>query len=162
MHLSYIPQYTTQNRNVHISVLSGVLWDMGQVHCGICEIGLLTPHISLVMGRYELFVFFALQVWSVSHCSVIYTHIWPCYSSPLCTYEIFFMLNLASKHMWCWYMWEALYIYIYTCIYMSLVSVVFSFDVFRIYSDILPISWLGLVLVSHHSLQCWRISGKFG
>ena len=24
-----------------ISVLNGVLWDMGQVHCGICEIGLL-------------------------------------------------------------------------------------------------------------------------
>ena len=24
------------NRNVHISVLNGALWDMGQVHCGIC------------------------------------------------------------------------------------------------------------------------------
>ena len=34
MHLSHIPQYTIQNRDV------GVLWDMGQVHCGICEIGL--------------------------------------------------------------------------------------------------------------------------
>ena len=38
MHLSYIPQYTIQNRNVLISVLDGVLWDMGQVHC---ETGLL-------------------------------------------------------------------------------------------------------------------------
>ena len=40
MHLSYIPQYTIQNRNVHISVLNGALWDMWQVHCGICECGL--------------------------------------------------------------------------------------------------------------------------
>ena len=40
MHLSHIPQCTIQNRNVHISVLNSALWDMGQVHCGICEIGL--------------------------------------------------------------------------------------------------------------------------
>ena len=39
MHLSHIPQFTIQNRNVHISVLNGALWDMGQVHCGICELG---------------------------------------------------------------------------------------------------------------------------
>ena len=38
MQLSHIPQHTIQNRNVHISVLNGVLWDMGQLHCGICEI----------------------------------------------------------------------------------------------------------------------------
>ena len=38
MHLSHIPQYTIQNRNVHISVLNGALWDMKQVHCGICEL----------------------------------------------------------------------------------------------------------------------------
>ena len=43
MHLFHIPQYT-QNRNVHISVLNGVVWDMGQVHCGICETGLLCKH----------------------------------------------------------------------------------------------------------------------
>ena len=36
--LSHIPQYTIQNRNVHISVLNDASWDMGQVHCGICEI----------------------------------------------------------------------------------------------------------------------------
>ena len=40
MHLSHIPQCTIQNRNVHISVLNGALWDMGQVHCWICEFGL--------------------------------------------------------------------------------------------------------------------------
>ena len=30
-----------QNRNVHISVLNSVLWDMVQVHCRICEVCLL-------------------------------------------------------------------------------------------------------------------------
>ena len=38
MHLFHIPQCTIQNRNVHISVLYGALWDMEQVHCGICEL----------------------------------------------------------------------------------------------------------------------------
>ena len=41
MHPSHIPQYIIQNRNVHISVLNNAFWDKGQVHCGICEIGLL-------------------------------------------------------------------------------------------------------------------------
>ena len=35
-------QSSIQNRDVHISVLNGGLWDMEQVHSGICEIGLLT------------------------------------------------------------------------------------------------------------------------
>ena len=55
MYLLHIPQYTIQNRNVHISVLNGVLWDMGQVHFGIPETGLLwvlwrkiTVHNSLL------------------------------------------------------------------------------------------------------------------
>ena len=39
MLLSYIPQCTSQNRNVHIFVLNGVLWDMGQVHHGFWEFG---------------------------------------------------------------------------------------------------------------------------
>ena len=44
MHQSHIPQRTIQNRNVHISVLNGALWDMGKVHCGICATGLLWLH----------------------------------------------------------------------------------------------------------------------
>ena len=40
MHLFYIPQCNIQNRNVHISVLNGAMWDTEQMHCGICEIGL--------------------------------------------------------------------------------------------------------------------------
>ena len=40
MYQAHIPQYTIQNRNEHISVLNAVLWNMKQVHCGICEFGL--------------------------------------------------------------------------------------------------------------------------
>ena len=39
--ISHSPSCKFQNINVHISVLNGVLWDMRQVHCGICEFGLL-------------------------------------------------------------------------------------------------------------------------
>ena len=53
MHLSHIPQCTIQNRNVHISVLNGALWDMKQEHCGICEIGLLDDGL-LPAGTQEL------------------------------------------------------------------------------------------------------------
>ena len=41
MHLFRIPQCTIQKKNVHISVLSGELWDTEQVHYAICETGLL-------------------------------------------------------------------------------------------------------------------------
>ena len=37
---------TMRNRNVHISILNGVLWDMELVHCGICEIALLMWLVS--------------------------------------------------------------------------------------------------------------------
>ena len=61
MHLFYIPQCSIQNRNVHISVLNGALWDMEQVHSGICELGqihqneviniwlMMNQHLSLLM-----------------------------------------------------------------------------------------------------------------
>ena len=39
MHLFHIPQCPIQNRHVHISFRSGKLWDMEQVHSGICELG---------------------------------------------------------------------------------------------------------------------------
>ena len=41
MHLFHIQQCTIQNRNVYISVLNGAVWDMGQMHGGICAIDLL-------------------------------------------------------------------------------------------------------------------------
>ena len=34
------PTYTIQNRNVHITVMNGALWDMEQVHCAISEFDL--------------------------------------------------------------------------------------------------------------------------
>ena len=46
IYLFYIPQCTMRNRNVHISILNGVLWDMELVHCGICEIALLIWLVS--------------------------------------------------------------------------------------------------------------------
>ena len=39
MHLFYIPQCTIQNVNIDIAILNGTLWDIEQVHCGICESG---------------------------------------------------------------------------------------------------------------------------
>ena len=45
MHLFHIPQCNIQNRNVHISVLDVALWDMEQVHSGICEWGQFKLHL---------------------------------------------------------------------------------------------------------------------
>ena len=42
MHPFHIPQCFIQNRNVHISVLNGELWDMEQVHSGIDQLDELT------------------------------------------------------------------------------------------------------------------------
>ena len=39
MHLFHIPQSFIQNRNVHLSVLNGALWEMEWVHSWICELG---------------------------------------------------------------------------------------------------------------------------
>ena len=59
MYLSDIPQYTVQNRNVHISVLNSELWDMGQVHC---EIGLLL-HIKLSgWHKYIMLILVAFHI----------------------------------------------------------------------------------------------------
>ena len=38
------------------SVLNGVLWDMGQVHCGICEIGLLPLHNCTTTSKRECLI----------------------------------------------------------------------------------------------------------
>ena len=45
MHLFHNPQCTIQNKNVRISVLSVELWDMGQVHCGVCEFVIMSLHV---------------------------------------------------------------------------------------------------------------------
>ena len=48
MHLSHIPQHTVQKRNVHIPMLTGVMWDTGQVNYEIGEIGLSWDQVSFV------------------------------------------------------------------------------------------------------------------
>ena len=50
--------HKSQNRNVHISVLNGALWDMKQVRSGICEIGLLIfSYFPGHHSRYNIFPF---------------------------------------------------------------------------------------------------------
>ena len=80
MHPFYIPQCSIQNRNVHISVLNGALWDLEQVHSGICEIGLLYTKFALGCG---LLWFAVVWHWSITlfHDDVIiwkhFPRYWP-------------------------------------------------------------------------------------
>ena len=53
MHLFHIPQCAIQNRNVHITVVSGALWDMEQVYCGICELGQLPCYTEVVWNIFN-------------------------------------------------------------------------------------------------------------
>ena len=58
MHLFHIPQCSIENRNVHISVLNGALWDMEQVHSGICELGQLAE--ATIGTPMQLFHYFLM------------------------------------------------------------------------------------------------------
>ena len=54
--MSPIPQWTCHM--VHISVLNGALWDIGKVHCRICEFDLLeTTGCEAAVIRFKLCVF---------------------------------------------------------------------------------------------------------
>ena len=68
MHLSHIPQCTIQNRNVPISVLNDALWDMEQLQCGICEIGLF---ILLQQSSQDTQLHFSL----LRFCSILQNNI---------------------------------------------------------------------------------------
>ena len=46
------PIIILKNSNMHVSVLDGTLRDMGQVHYGICEIGIL-PAVMIVQRYFE-------------------------------------------------------------------------------------------------------------
>ena len=85
MHLFHIPQCTSENRNMHISVLNGALWDiprctiqkrnvhisvlngsywgMEQVHYGICEFGLLLRYLRFVVTSDKLWCHQWWQSW---------------------------------------------------------------------------------------------------
>ena len=76
MHQFHIPQCTIQNRNVHISVLIGALWDMEQVHCGIC-------------GWGHLCIFFMLR------CVLLRLRYQPIH--PCCAGLIIYVCPWASK-----------------------------------------------------------------
>ena len=45
-----LPQYAIHNRNMHILVTNGVLWNLGEVHRGICDIFLFTRHFDILMA----------------------------------------------------------------------------------------------------------------
>ena len=70
MHLSHIPQYTIQNRAVSISVLNAVLWDMGQVHWGVCEFGL-----PCTAGCYTIGYPFITQISWTFACTKLISHL---------------------------------------------------------------------------------------
>ena len=75
MHLSHIPQFTIQNRNVHISFLNGVLWDMEQVHCRIWEIVLFlayatTAQLSCHVQNSSAITVFAVSIWQQNEVSI--------------------------------------------------------------------------------------------
>ena len=71
MHLSHIPQCTIQNRNVHISGLNCALWDIGQVHCGIREFGVLLNDWSIVVWA----------TWKIFHITDSLKHLEPFFFS---------------------------------------------------------------------------------
>ena len=55
MHLSHIPKWFIQNRNIHVSVLNGALRAMGHVYSWICELGQFGPlWLRYMMMVYEL------------------------------------------------------------------------------------------------------------
>ena len=71
MHPFHVPQYTFQDRNVHISVLNGAFGDMEQAHCGICEFGQFCFGVSgdiiffkcgVYTGALLLFIFLWLEL----------------------------------------------------------------------------------------------------
>ena len=48
LHLSHISKCTFRKRKMHIFILKGVLWTMGQVQFGICETGLFSGTVGII------------------------------------------------------------------------------------------------------------------
>ena len=61
MHLFHIPQCSIHNRNVHISILNGALWDIEQVHSGIFGIGLFDKPLSAPLLPWRLSILRAMR-----------------------------------------------------------------------------------------------------
>ena len=67
MHLPHITQHTIQNMNIPLYVLNGILWDMGQVNRGICDIGVWFIDISAGCPLFPWNVGFTMATWIVRH-----------------------------------------------------------------------------------------------
>ena len=86
MHLVHIQQCSIQNGDVYIYVLNGALWDMEQVHCGICEIGLLC---NRTMHTLCTFLFHNGASWAIGlmHCWIyemgLFNTVWYMYFCSL-------------------------------------------------------------------------------
>ena len=74
MHLFHISKCTIQNKTVHTFVLNDALWDMEQVHFGICEVGLLCPIVQNAV--FFAFIFFIILLCYAKLGCVLLTH-WP-------------------------------------------------------------------------------------
>ena len=66
------PQCTIQSKNAHISALNDALWDMKQVHCGICELGQLGT--LWPDGRIRLFCTWHYLIIMQTHLKTINIH----------------------------------------------------------------------------------------
>ena len=65
MYLNHTPQCSIQNRNAHISVLNGALWDMEQVHSGtsIFQTTFWNGFSSMEMYEFRLRFHWSLFPW---------------------------------------------------------------------------------------------------
>ena len=72
---SNIPRYTIQNRNVYISVLNCVLWDMGQVHCGICETALFLERTTWTYPGTDVVLLLLVSAWILVRFPLLFTFI---------------------------------------------------------------------------------------
>ena len=106
MHLFHIPQSSIQNRNVHISVLNGALWDMEQVHSGICEIGLFLLPVSPPIQSDRLFCQVGMALCfhgnkvaeEQGHCNWA-SRLVSCFEKPLYYHQGVFCNNVTWKSM---------------------------------------------------------------
>ena len=110
MHLFHIPQYTIQNRNVHISVLNGALWDMGQVHCGICKLGQWSFQDHAENFYWEIVPSskVAIQNSNVFDTSEVLNQIWNVFMRMKCLHETFTICSMHNiSYTGCiWYCFE--------------------------------------------------------
>ena len=80
IHLSHTPQCTIQNRNMHIFLPNGALWDIGQVHFGICELDQISPTkisraVQMIISHY-IDVIMTTMASQITSLTVIYSTVY--------------------------------------------------------------------------------------